>query len=73
MVAKHHGVPFYIAAPFTSFDLSLASGKEIVIEERPAKELTYIQNVQVRHASGQAMIYRIFVFGGCRYITTTTG
>lgn len=53
VVAKHHGVPFYIAAPFTSFDLSLASGKEIVIEERPAKELTYIQNVQVRHASGQ--------------------
>ncbi|KAK6152020.1 hypothetical protein DH2020_014655 [Rehmannia glutinosa] len=37
--AKHHGIPFYVAAPLTSIDLSLSSGQEIVIEERSPKEL----------------------------------
>ncbi|GFP79460.1 methylthioribose-1-phosphate isomerase [Phtheirospermum japonicum] len=39
LLAKHHGIPFYVAAPLTSIDLSLSSGQEIVIEERSAKEL----------------------------------
>ncbi|KAK3040344.1 hypothetical protein RJ639_026749 [Escallonia herrerae] len=39
--AMHHGIPFYVAAPLTSIDLSLSSGQEIVIEERSAKELTH--------------------------------
>ncbi|KAK9697698.1 hypothetical protein RND81_08G054700 [Saponaria officinalis] len=39
LCAKHHGIPFYVAAPLTSPDLSLSSGKDIVIEERSAKEL----------------------------------
>ncbi|KAL1808925.1 hypothetical protein ACET3Z_025915 [Daucus carota] len=37
--AKHHNIPFYVAAPLTSIDLSLASGQDIVIEERSSKEL----------------------------------
>ncbi|KAI3914375.1 hypothetical protein MKW98_014982 [Papaver atlanticum] len=37
--AKHHGIPFYVAAPLTSVDLSLSSGDQIVIEERSANEL----------------------------------
>lgn len=37
--AIHHGIPFYVAAPLTSIDLSLSSGEEIVIEERSPKEL----------------------------------
>lgn len=37
--AKHHGIPFYVAAPLTSVDLSLPSGEHIVIEERSPKEL----------------------------------
>lgn len=37
--AKHHGIPFCVAAPLTSVDLSLPSGEEIVIEERSPKEL----------------------------------
>ncbi|XP_057949325.1 methylthioribose-1-phosphate isomerase [Malania oleifera] len=41
LCAMHHGVPFYVAAPLTSVDLSLASGQEIVIEERSAKELLH--------------------------------
>ncbi|GAB4853703.1 hypothetical protein Ancab_017895 [Ancistrocladus abbreviatus] len=39
LCAKHHGIPFYVAAPLTSIDLSLPSGQEIVIEERSPKEL----------------------------------
>lgn len=37
--AMHHNIPFYVAAPLTSVDLSLPSGEQIVIEERSAKEL----------------------------------
>ncbi|KAK7281310.1 hypothetical protein RIF29_09174 [Crotalaria pallida] len=37
--AKFHNVPFYVAAPLTSVDLSLSSGQDIVIEERSPKEL----------------------------------
>lgn len=39
--AMHHGIPFYVAAPLTSIDLSLSSGNEIVIEERSPKELLH--------------------------------
>lgn len=35
----YHGIPFYVAAPLTSIDLSLSSGDEIIIEERSPKEL----------------------------------
>lgn len=39
--AKHHGIPFFVAAPLTSIDLSLSSGKDIIIEERSEKELLH--------------------------------
>ncbi|KAF7848916.1 hypothetical protein BT93_L1441 [Corymbia citriodora subsp. variegata] len=39
LCARHHNIPFYVAAPLTSVDLSLSSGEDIVIEERSAKEL----------------------------------
>ncbi|EFC46275.1 predicted protein [Naegleria gruberi] len=42
--AKHHGIPFYVAAPFTSIDLTLASGDLITIEERSEKEITHYRN-----------------------------
>jgi methylthioribose-1-phosphate isomerase len=40
IVAKAHGVPFYVAAPASTFDLTLASGALIPIEERPGDEIT---------------------------------
>lgn len=40
IVAKHHNVPFYVAAPTTTFDLSLDSGDLIPIEQRAATEIT---------------------------------
>jgi methylthioribose-1-phosphate isomerase len=41
VLAKENGVPFYVAAPVSTFDLSLTSGAEIPIEERPAEEITH--------------------------------
>jgi methylthioribose-1-phosphate isomerase len=40
ILAKHHGIPFYIAAPYSTFDLSIASGKTISIEERAPEEVS---------------------------------
>ncbi|XP_075971483.1 methylthioribose-1-phosphate isomerase [Anticarsia gemmatalis] len=42
IAAKHHGVPFYVAAPLTSIDMSLTSGERIKIEERPDREMTHV-------------------------------
>ncbi len=42
LLAKAHDIPFYIAAPSSTFDLSLASGDKIPIEERDAHEVTQI-------------------------------
>ncbi|MHC4637790.1 MAG: S-methyl-5-thioribose-1-phosphate isomerase [Planctomycetota bacterium] len=39
ILAKEHGVPFYVAAPSSTFDLSIASGARIPIEERSADEV----------------------------------
>ncbi len=40
ILARQHGIPFYIAAPSSTFDLSLATGTDIPIEERDAQEVT---------------------------------
>jgi len=42
LVAKAHGVPFYVAAPASTFDLTIASGEDIPIETRPDHEVTHI-------------------------------
>ena len=47
VLAKENNVPFYIAAPVSTFDLSIASGEQIPIEERTAEEVTHIQGVRI--------------------------
>lgn len=42
VLAKHHGVPFFVAAPRSSFDLNLQTGAAIPIEERSGEEVAYI-------------------------------
>ncbi len=39
IAARHHGIPVYVAAPYSTFDFSLKSGDEIPIEERSADEI----------------------------------
>lgn len=41
MLARQHGIPFYVAAPTSTFDLQTASGSDILIEERAAAEVTH--------------------------------
>ena len=47
VLARQHGVPFYIAAPVSTFDLSIASGEQIPIEERSSAEVTQIQGIRI--------------------------
>jgi methylthioribose-1-phosphate isomerase len=45
VLAKENGVPFYVAAPVSTLDLTLSSGEQIPIEERPAREVTHVQGI----------------------------
>ena len=47
VLAKENGVPFYVAAPISTLDLSLASGNEIPIEERSAREVTHLAGINI--------------------------
>ncbi len=47
VLAMEHGIPFYVAAPTTTIDMSLASGDDIPIEERSPEEVTHIQGVAI--------------------------
>ncbi len=47
VLAKENDIPFYIAAPTTTFDVSLASGEEIPIEQRQPEEVTRIQGIRI--------------------------
>jgi len=47
VLARENGVPFYVAAPTTTFDRSLSSGEYITIEQRDGAEVTRIQGVAI--------------------------
>src|SRR5512136_174359 len=54
VLANAHGIPFYVAAPTTTIDLSLLSGYQIPIEERSPEEVTHIQGVPIAPAGTRA-------------------
>ena len=47
VLAKEHGVPFYVAAPLSTIDLKTPDGDAIPIEERHAKEVTHVGTTQI--------------------------
>jgi methylthioribose-1-phosphate isomerase len=47
VLAKENGVPFYIAAPLSTFDMSIPDGDHIPIEERSAAEVTHLQGIRI--------------------------
>ncbi len=47
VLAKEHGIPFYVAAPLSTLDPDTESGDKIVIEQRNIDEVAYIKNVQI--------------------------
>ena len=47
VLAKENNVPFYIAAPVSTFDLTIPDGEQIPIEERAASEVTHFQDIRI--------------------------
>ena len=47
ILAKEHGLPFYVAAPVSTLDLNTPSGEDIPIEERPAHEVTHLAGQRI--------------------------
>lgn len=47
VLAKENSIPFYVAAPTSTIDLSLPSGEEIPIEQRDPEEITHIQGIRI--------------------------
>jgi methylthioribose-1-phosphate isomerase len=47
VLAAHHGIPFYVVAPKSTFDPDTPSGQAIVIEQRPAAEVTTIGGTSI--------------------------
>ena len=47
IAAKYHNIPFYVAAPLSTIDTSIATGKEIPIEERSHEEVTHINGKRI--------------------------
>ena len=47
VLAKQHGIPFYVAAPLSTVDLNCPTGDQIPIEERDIREITHVKDVQL--------------------------
>jgi methylthioribose-1-phosphate isomerase len=47
VMAKQHNIPFYVAAPISTIDLATATGEGIPIEQRDAKEVTHVGEIQL--------------------------
>ena len=47
VLAKRHGIPFYVAAPLSTVDLNCPTGDEIPIEERDIREVTHVKDIQL--------------------------
>lgn len=47
VLAQYHDVPFFVAAPMSTVDFTLATGKQITIEERPEKEMLFVNGLRV--------------------------
>ncbi|MFN6963323.1 MAG: S-methyl-5-thioribose-1-phosphate isomerase [Pyrinomonadaceae bacterium] len=47
VLARQHGIPFYVAAPLSTVDLDCPTGDEIPIEERDPREVTHVKDIQL--------------------------
>jgi S-methyl-5-thioribose-1-phosphate isomerase len=55
VLAKEHGIPFYVLAPLPSFDESINSGDDIEVEERDVKEVLEIQGKRIYPEGAEAL------------------
>lgn len=68
VLAKEHNLPFYVAAPLSTFDFSLASGEQIAIEERSADEVTHLAGKRIA-PEGVAVFNPAFDVTPHKYVT----
>ena len=68
VLAHENGIPFYVAAPLSTIDMSLASGEQIPIEERSSAEVTHLAGVAIAPAEVPAR-HPAFDVTPQRYIT----
>lgn len=69
VLAKEHGIPFYVAAPTSTIDLSMPSGEHIPIEQRDPREVTHIFNKTQIAPEGVKVANPAFDVTPARYIT----
>ncbi|RZU40290.1 S-methyl-5-thioribose-1-phosphate isomerase [Edaphobacter modestus] len=68
VLAKEHGIPFYVAAPLSTIDLQTATGDDIPIEQRSATEVTHSNGKQMT-PNGAAIQNPAFDATPAKYIT----
>jgi len=68
VLARENNVPFYVAAPISTIDMSLASGEQIPIEERSSAEVTHFAGTMVAPSEVQAA-HPAFDITPARYVT----
>jgi len=59
ITAKYHNKMFIVAAPSTSIDLNIKSGKDIIIEERAEDEVTYVSGIVKNNKNGELEIKKV--------------
>lgn len=55
VLARHHGIPFYVAAPLSTFDFALTDGSQIPVEERDPEEVTRLYGQEVTPRAAPAL------------------
>lgn len=55
IIAKHYGIPFYIVAPVSSFDLNMKTGDQIEIELRDPNEILKYKGIPIAHPDASAL------------------
>ncbi len=68
VLAKHHGIPFYVAAPSSTLDLKTSSGDQVCIEERKREEIEFFNGKRVT-PSGVSIRNPAFDVTGAAYIS----
>ena len=69
VLARAHGIPFYVAAPSSTVDLSMASGDQIPIEQRDTREVTYVRGETHIAPQGVSVLNPAFDVTPARLIT----
>jgi len=57
VLARRHGIPFYVAAPLSTVDLNCPTGDDIPIEERDIREVTHMKDIQLAPDDAQVSNY----------------